>query len=49
MAAPGGGGWEWECVFDVSMNQKLLQELSPANLKDILLDATGFMDSDLRS
>lgn len=35
--------------FDVSMNQKLLQELSPANLKDLLLDATGFMDSDLRS
>lgn len=36
-------------MFDVSMNQKLLQELSPANLKDVLLDATGFMDSDLRS
>ena len=51
MAAFGGtGNGNAMClIFGVSMDQKLLQELSPTNLKDLLLGAAGFMDSDLRS
>ena len=45
--------WKWECcvclIFGVSMDQKLLQKLSLADLKDLLLAAPGFTDSDLRS
>lgn len=51
MAAPGGtGNGNAVClIFVVSMDQKLLQQLSLANLKDLLLGTAGFMDSDLRS
>lgn len=51
MAAPRGTGYgNAVClVFGIPMDQKVLQDSSMAHLKDLLLDAAGFMASDLRS